>query len=264
MDTRTKTKRFQKEVSEKLTKLFVDNLRQNGDIKEILEILTVIVNKNGGDNDNKISVHKILECVNEPETFYFKNDNIINRFGQERGERIYSPRIDLSIAPTFVRKNERKGRCFMNILLPDGSRSHIYELFERFSIIQKLKEKINANSNENYRLINIERDNNYERNRAPLYLFGIEIENSFDKKHLVGDFLNSYILSKYPLVLIPENQMDIALDLIKYIHVVKGLKGINFTSLSNVNLLSIKQFKLIINEILIEYNIEPMEMDSYG
>jgi len=259
MTTTEKTKIFQKQISERLTDLFDKSLHQTDEIREILEVL--FVNNNGGDGGN-ITIHKVLECINEPETFYYKNDAIVDRFGQDRGNKIYSPRIDLGIAPSFVRSGERKSRCFMNILLPTGTRANFYDLIEKTGIIQNLKAMIKSKSDENFDLIDISRSD-YGINNSPLYLFGIEIENNLDTKHLMGDFLNSLMLSKNPIVLVQHSKLDSALNLVKFIYTIKELKGIDYTFFSKVDLLTIRQFKEIINSLLRQKNIQEIDMIDY-
>lgn len=258
MSIRKITIDFQKQVSERLTQLFEVCLSQDNTTRDIREFLDIIVNNNGED----ISIHRVLECISEPETYYYKNDTLIEGYDQDRGIKIYSPRIDLCIAPSFVKKRERKGKCLMNIRLAEYSRSYIYELFEQINIIQRLKDKIKAKSDKNYELINITPSDLYE-NKSPLYLFGIEIENNPDTKHLMGDFLNSYMLSKYPVVLVQKNKLEKALNLIKYIHTISELKGIDFRCLSNVNLLTIKQFTEIVNDLLREYYLSEIYLSDY-
>ncbi len=262
MTTTEKTKIFQKQISERLTDLFYNSLHQTEEIREVLKILEMNVNKYGGDGGRNISIYRVLECINEPETFYYQNDAIEYRFGQNRGSRIYSPRIDIGIAPSFIRSGERKSRCLMNILLPPGSRAYVYDLFERIDIIQNLKEMIRSKSNENYNLIGLsQRDCNL--NNSPLYLFGIELENNLDTKHLMGDFLNSLMLSRNPIVLVQNDKLNFALNLVKFIYTIKEKKGIDYTFFSKVDLLSIRQFREIVNNLLRQNNIREIDIIDY-
>lgn len=262
MSKRQLTIQFQEQVSRQLTKLLETCLSGNNDIRKTLEVLVANVNNEVKNNDKRISLKNVLECINEPETFYYQNDALIERFGQDRGKKIYSPRVDLCIAPSFVKEREIKGRCFMNIILPEGTRKNIYESIEQIDIVQRLKQSIKAKSNENYGHFNITPSSGHE-NKSPLYLFGIEIENSLNSKHLMGDFINSIMLSKYPVVLVQKSQLEKTLNLIQYINVIEGLKGINLIQFSQVNLLTIEQFTEIVNELLQKHGLSMIYLSNY-
>jgi hypothetical protein len=79
----------------------------------------------------------------------------------------------------------------------------------------------------------------------------------------MGDFLNAFMLSKYPIVLVQKNKLEKALNLIKYIYTISDLKGIDLTFLSQVNLLTIKQFKEIVNDLLREYDLPEIYLFDY-
>ena len=258
MSKRQLTIKFQKQASTQLSQLIENRLPRNSHIRDTLEVLVANHNNEIRDKNKRISLKNVLECISEPETYYHQNDAVIDHFGQDQGNKIYSPRIDLCIAPSFVKINEKKGRCLMNILMPEGTRPSIYESFEQVEIIKKLKQQFEEKSKENYAKIGIE-PISYGENKSPLYLFGIEIENNLNSKHLMGDFINSYMLSKNPIVLIPTNKLDFTLNLLKYVYTIEALKGIDFRCLSRVNILTIKQFTEIVNILLREHHLQEIQ-----
>lgn len=154
----------------------------------------------------------------------------------------------------------------MNILLPIGTRDRIFDLLQENEFIKNFRDLINSKSEENYsRIRNFDSFayRNIPQTNNALYLFGIEIENNPNKKHLMGDFLNAYMLSINPIVLVPEEKLDATLGLIEFLNTIKNLKGIDFTSLLKVNLLTIKQFKELVNQQLTISNIQPIEIADY-
>ena len=71
------------------------------------------------------------------------------------------------------------------------------------------------------------------------------------------------MLSKYPVVLVQKSQLEKTLNLIQYINVIEGLKGINLIQFSQVNLLTIEQFTEIVNELLQKHGLSMIYLSNY-
>jgi hypothetical protein len=59
-----------------------------------------------------------------------------------------------------------------------------------------------------------------------MHLFGIEIENQKNPKHLMGDFLNAISLSKIPIILFPESRIDDAMKMLLFSSAIKNIKEV--------------------------------------
>ncbi|KAF5028072.1 hypothetical protein DSECCO2_662870 [anaerobic digester metagenome] len=115
--------------------------------------------------------------------------------------------------------------------------------------IGKLVQKITDTTNENLSKI----DSNLKLITSqivdPLYLIGIEIEMGKNMKHLIGDFVNAYILSKVPIVIVPDANLKNVLNLLEYFIVTKEMKGHGIEYIHAVNIVTIEQFDQILDEV---------------
>lgn len=211
-------------------------------------------------NKRSLRLVRLLECCSEPQTCYYDNDGVWVPIDHQIGSPIYSPILDIAIAPSIYMGAKRQNPFISTYPLLNGP--IIFEALSKISYIQRLKQEFVTCTIENYRRIGIEYHYS-ETNSRPLCLFGIEIENSNDKKHLMGDFINSFMLSKYPVVIVPDSKLISCLELIKLTEVVYKLKEIGvFDHINKVMLLSISQFRAVLNRILRENGIAQLEVEE--
>jgi hypothetical protein len=300
----TPTQQFQHEVSRKLTLLFdnyineirhseswnsISNLwgenqivrRGYRDINEILEfnridlpcesetnklflchkLIQLEVDKIREDNalQNSRITFKILECISEASSNFYENDDASIVPGHINGQSIYSPRVDLAIVPTI--KYDQRIQPIGNYLLYNGR--HIFELLEQLPFVQLLNRQLKERCIANYNSMGLHYEN-VEHNYRPLCLFALEIENQINKKHLMGDFINSLLLARFPVVLVPEDRLGDCLQLVKLSKIISNIKQVNiYDLLRRVMILSIPQFRSSIDQLLIGRGIEPLSVRNY-
>lgn len=103
-----------------------------------------------------------------------------------------------------------------------------------------------------------------EINKRPLCLFAIEIENQVNRKYLFGDFFNSLMLAKYPMILLPEKNLEKCFGLLKLVKHIFDVKEVDiYNLLRNVMIITIQQFREVCNPLLKEYEIEPLGILDY-
>jgi len=256
------TKKFQEEVEEKMTKFFNIKFNQikNDDVELFKELeeyykdeYSFIKGKYKKKRTRYFSKeykikNVLLQAISEPKTRYTSDD--FNNNGIDK-KSIYSPRIDISFSPV-IKKSKGKNESIGVYKLTE--RTCLFNLLYQLEFVKKIKEKIRNKSNENFR--NKELDfceasiQKYE-NIRPLHLFGIEIENQKNSKHLMGDFLNSLSLSKIPIVVVPEDKFDNLIKMLKFCSIISDVKKIPiYELLTTVSVLKVSQFRSILNELL--------------
>ncbi|MEO3946220.1 hypothetical protein [Gorillibacterium sp. CAU 1737] len=203
----------------------------------------------------------LLECLAESVSKYYNNDRPEHIGPYVPEDKIYSPIVDIGLAPSVqLRRNEKHHSLAVYPLL---NGSHIFYYFSCFSLIQRLMGGVEEVARENYGRLNLPFFWRYT-NKRPLSLVAIEIENQPNNKHLLGDFINSLMLSRYPILLVPEDRLDACLEVVKLSRFILDVKEINvFGLLSQVGILSIGQFRDIINPLLTHFNIEALIFPEY-
>jgi hypothetical protein len=203
----------------------------------------------------------LLECLSESVSKYYRSDRPEHVGPYAPAEKIYSPVVDIGISPSVQLRRHEKHHSLAVYPLLNGKL--IFNYFSQLLLIQRLAEQLEEVARGNYDKLGL---NFYWRqsNLRPLSLFAIEIENQPNNKHLLGDFLNSLMLSRYPILLVPEYRLDACLEVVKLSRFILDVKQINvFDLLSQVGILSIGQFRDIINPILTHFNIEPLIFPEY-
>lgn len=299
----TLTNQFQNEVARKLTELFDGYIseikrsevwnssnerfganqlirRQYNDINELLEVNAIDLQREDDttrlfichklihleiDNirENKrmrvAPPFKILECVSESCSRYFANDAALVCPGHINGQPIYSPVVDLAIAPTIKYRQHTQPIG----IYPLYNGRNIFGLLDQLSFIQELKRKLDEHCIANYNRIGLRYDN-IEHNYRPLCLFALEIENQINKKHLMGDFMNSLLLARHPVVLVPENKLDDCLELVNLSKIISDIKQVNiYDLLRRVIILSIPQFRQSVDQLLNERGISCLGIQDF-
>ena len=229
-------------LSERLVNIETESIRQRG-------------------NYRRVPSYKILECVSEASSRYFENDGVDIGPNHTNGSPIYSPVVDLAIVPTI--------QCRRSITQPLG----IYPLFNgnlifgelsKLSFVSRFQTRIKQIANDNLRTIGLNYNDNIQHNHRPLCLFAIEIENQINKKHLMGDFINSLMLSRFPVVVVPQNKLADCLEIIKLSKIISDIKEVHiFEILSRVMVLSIPQFRQIINHMLETKGLAHLEVEEF-
>ncbi|MEK5489274.1 hypothetical protein MKZ24_00890 [Paenibacillus sp. FSL R7-0297] len=203
----------------------------------------------------------LLECISESLSKYYKNDRPEHIGPYTPKDKIYSPVVDIGISPSVQLRRGEKHHSLAVYPLLNGRL--IFDCFSNLLLIQRLAEQLERIAKVNFEKLQLPfywRLNNIR----PLSLFAIEIENQPNNKHLLGDFLNCLMLSRYPILLVPENRLDACFEVVKLTRFILDVKQINvFDLLSQVCILSVGQFRDIINPLLIGYNIEPLIFPEY-
>ncbi|MGD6892476.1 hypothetical protein [Bacillus mobilis] len=263
------TNEFQKDVAQRLSKLFEKKIvkLEREDRESYLEIIEeyqkqISFTRNSVNNSiaNELEVHKNwLSCLAEPVTKYNLSD-IDRRL--DDNTMIYSPRMDIAITPTVVKRRGNKVSLGMYRLSKDVRLiEYIYEL----DFIQQIEGALRNQSNRNLEDFNLRHSNNprYINNR-PMHLFGIEIENQKKPKHLMGDFLNAISLSKIPIILFPEDKMEGCMKMLLFSSLIKSIKDVPIFDIINIPLvLTISQFRDIMNSFLAEENLDLIRVEHY-
>jgi hypothetical protein len=208
-----------------------------------------------------LRIAHLLECCSEPQTCYYDNDGLAIPIDQPLGNPIYSPRLDIAIAPSMYMGTKRQNPLISTYPLFKGPL--IFEAFSRISLIHQIKLGFERCARENYRRLGLSY-NGIVINVRPLCLFGIEIENQLDKKHLMGDFLNAIMLSKYPIVVVPDQYLDECLSMLTLTELIERLKQVNvYELMSKAIVLSVSQFRRVVDRILMANNIEPLGVREF-
>lgn len=227
--------------------------------ERLVNIETESIRRRG--NYRRIPSYKLLECVSEARSRYFENDGVDIGPNHTNGSPIYSPVVDLAIVPTI--------QCRRSIIQPLS----IYPLFNgklvfgelsKLSFMSSFQIRIKQIANDNLRAIGLNYDDDIQHNHRPLYLFAIEIENQINKKHLMGDFINSLMLSRFPVVVVPQNKLADCLKIVKLSKIISDIKEVHvFEILSRVMVLSIPQFRQLINHMLETKGLPQLEVEEF-
>lgn len=260
---------FQKDVAEKLSIYFKKNLNTlnnkepkifNELIKEYDKLFKIVENKWDYKSlelyniKNKSEV--LLQCISEAETKY----NLGEIYGGP-SNLIYSPRADLAITPIIKVKNG-KNKPLGIYRLPDDIK--IFKLLHQLDFIKTFENKLFQMSKGNYYQIGIELERMQYINKKPLHLFSIEIENGINIKNLMGDFLNAISISKIPIVIVPKDKLDKTLNMLLYSKTIYEIKGVNiFNILNKTIVLTVEQFREVINSELDKMNISNLKVIDY-
>jgi len=207
----------------------------------------------------------LIKGIQEPSTYY-TNDDLL---GDNNFNSIYSPRIDLSFSPSIKLKKLKYESLGVYKLSKDVE---IFDSIHSLSFIKKLEQDLRKKSNQNmihYSLptctlgLSDTHRLSYP-NKRPLHLFGIEIENQKNSKHLMGDFFNAINLSLIPVVIVPEEKLEHLMNMLKYNKLVSDLKQLPLFSLLNkVIVLTVNDFRDILNRKLNSENLEQIGITQY-
>ncbi len=238
------------------TNLFFARLIVNNELLLVKE--RIIMTKNI--KKRSLRIVNLLGCCSEPQTCYFDNDGEEIPIDQPIGQPIYSPVLDIAVAPTIHLGSKKKPPFISTFPLHKGP--FMFEAFSRIDIITSLKSEFERYSRQNYGRHKL-MYNSMVINVRPLCLFGMEIENQLDKKHLIGDFINNIMLSKYPIIILPDGCLDDCLSMLKLAEVIQRLKRINaYELLSKAIVLNVSQFRAVVNRFLVSNNIEPLGVEG--
>jgi hypothetical protein len=201
-----------------------------------------------------------LSCLSEPFTEYNLAD-LTNR-ETDFQSNIYSPRIDIAITPTVIKNRNRKVSLGVYRLAEEVQ---LFRLIHNLQIVRAMENEMRRISNINMRAYNLHPPEEVEYiNKRPMHLFGIEIENQKNPKHLMGDFLNAISLSKIPIILFPENRIDDAMKMLLFSSAIKNIKEVPIYNLLNrVIILTVNQFRNIMNSLLITENLDLIQVNNY-
>ena len=198
----------------------------------------------------------LLQCISEAETRY----NLGEIYGG-LSNRIYSPRADLAITP-IVKVINGKDKPLGIYKLSDDVK--IIDLLYDLDFIKPFEKKLFQKAKENYLRYDIHLFEKHYINKRPLHLFSIEIENGTDSKYLMGDFLNALSLGKIPLVIVPKKNFDKSINLLLYSMAIYDIKEVDiFNILNKILLLTVEQFRNIINSELDKMDIPHLEVIDY-
>ncbi len=271
-------KEFQKQVEAKITlylkkELFFlsnSNQRNYQAICNEYDRQFQIIKNNGSNNlYNKLINYNhndvLISCISEPITNYRLNDFTNNL---NDNELIYSPRIDIAISP-ILKKKQGKNVSIGIVKMTDDVK--IFKEIHKLDFIKKIENKLRRKSNENYQRHHLQyvhfsdtHDENNYINKRPLHLFGIEIENQKNSKHLMGDFLNAISLSKIPIIITPEENFERLFKMLLFSSTIKNLKDVPiYNLLKRVIVLKVDQFRDILNVFLTSRSIDPITVENY-
>ncbi|MGE1163667.1 hypothetical protein ACQJ0Y_10340 [Peribacillus simplex] len=266
------TNEFQKDVAVKLNNLFHAKILEletrsydtylqieQEYMYQISVIQATRPNHNININASNISGNW-LSCLSEPFTEY----NLADLTNQEPDyqSNIYSPRIDIAITPTVIKNRSRKVSLGVYRLAEEVQ---LFSLIHNLPFIREIESNFRRISNHNMRMHNLYPPEDVEYvNRRPMHLFGIEIENQKNPKHLMGDFLNAISLSKIPIMLFPEHRIEDAMKMLLFSSAIKNIKDVPiYNLLSRVIILTINQFRSIINSFLYAENLDLIQVENY-
>lgn len=191
---------------------------------------------------------EILQCFSEPVSRYYEHDADNVPLDYDHGEAIYSPRVDLAIAPSI--QIQRNGAKYPISIYPLNNGTTLFTHFSNLSIIRQYNEGLERFARENYSLKGLRFQRQYI-NQRPLFLFAFEIENQLNKKHLTGDFLNCMMLAKYPTLIVPSSKFDSAMELVKLTDIIYKIKGIDIKGyMDEVAIIKVEQFRELTNNLL--------------
>ncbi|MFC3343036.1 hypothetical protein ACFOHW_11655 [Paenibacillus abyssi] len=141
----------------------------------------------------------------------------------------------------------------------------LFQLIHSLDFIRELETGLREISNMNVRDHNIEPPETVEYiNMRPMHLFGIEIENQQNPKHLMGDFLNAISLSKIPIILFPEHKFMGCMKMLLFSTTIKNLKEVPiYDVLNKAIILTVDQFRTMINRILSAEGLETIQVTNY-
>lgn len=270
------TEIFQKDVERKLSQYFMLKLRKFKQNRyndyfsleeEYLRQIEVVkehytkakIKYEIGDLDRVL-----LSCVSEPKTEYTLGD-YTNDYENDSDKNIYSPRVDIAISPVVL-KSRGKVVSIGNYRLTEDV--ILFKKLHSLGFVKEMENSLRKISDYNYTTIGLEiKDYDYKNhceyfyiNKRPLHLFGIEIENQKNPKHLMGDFLNCISLARIPIVLLPEDKLNSCMNMLLFSSTIGDLKEVGvYDLLKNVIVLTIKQFVEIINDFLRIENIEEIK-----
>ncbi len=270
-------KEFQKQVEVKLSEYFrlelISYAKSNQSNYHLIcseyDRQFEIIRRNHQDLSNKLKTYNhddvLISCLSEPITNYKMNDFTNN---MSDNEIIYSPRIDIAFSPTILLKRRKKASIGIYRLTEDVN---IFKEIHKLDFIKKLETSLRQKSKDNFRGYNLtfphfstSHNESEYINKRPLHLFGIEIENQKNSKHLMGDFLNAISLSKIPVVVTPEQNFERLIKMLLYSATIKDLKKVPiFDLLSRVIILKVDQFRDTLNDFLISRNIAPITVENY-
>lgn len=271
-------KEFQKQVEVKLSEYFRQELISYAESNQIEYQLIcseydrqfqIIKNYESNNLYNKLLNYNhndvLISCISEPVTNYKLNDftNNINDH-----DLIYSPRIDIAISPTILIKQRKKASIGIYRLTEDVN---IFKKIHNLDFIKNLENSLRQKSIDNFREYSLpyshfstSHNESEYINKRPLHLFGIEIENQKNSKHLMGDFLNAISLSKIPIIVTPEDNLDRLMKMLYFSATIKNLKEVPIYNLLNrVIVLKVNQFRDILNRFLALRNIDPITVENY-
>lgn len=231
-------------------------------VKRILEAEVLYFRSIYEKNKNRPKIGNILECIAELATQYYDNDAPIIDNNYRPGNPVYSPVIDIAVTPSIYVPKRKKTTGIGKLHMLNGPA--LFEGLSRLSIIRSLINNIEIASDINYRQIDMQ-FHFAGVNRRPLCLLGVEIENNENKKHLMGDFMNSLMLSKFPVVVVPEASLESCLGLLKMTGIIFNIKEIGVHNiLKNVAILKVSQFRTIIDQLLNENGIESLGVPGFN
>ncbi|MBF4696098.1 hypothetical protein [Fusibacter ferrireducens] len=203
---------------------------------------------------NESSFYEVLlSAISEPITNY----NLSDYNDGDREELIYSPRIDIAFSPSIKTK---RGKTESIGVYKLSNNVKLFKFLHKLNFVKEIENNIRNKSNDNLRNYGLdlcyvgcqlEHNENDYINKRPLHLFGIEIENQKNAKHLMGDFLNAISLSRIPIVIVPESRLDHLMKMLMFSSTIKNLKEVPiYDLLKTVNILTINQFISVLNDLL--------------
>lgn len=278
----SETQQFQLQVEDRMRKYFIKKI-QKIELEESLsnsQELTILKNEYKRQYNTIQRVYQqkqksfsldfkmeevLVSSISEPKTYYTLDDFTNNG----ENSSIYSPRIDIAFSP-IIKKKRGKSESIGVYKLTNDVR--LFKLLHKCEFIKQIEKRFREVSNTNMLSeglkssdIGLLRHDEYDYvNKRPLHLFGIEIENQKNSKHLMGDFLNAISLSRIPVVVVPEERYRATINMLKFSSTIGDLKEVPiYEMLRNVNVLTINQFRNILNEFLVQENIEKIGVINY-
>lgn len=267
------TQLFQNEVASKMSQFFQIKLSQliENENREIECIITEynkqfeVIRLDKGNRNISPKALKyselIITALSEPKTYYKLGDFLDN----SNYDNIYSPRIDLSFSPTIKMIRGKNRSIGVYKLTSDVQ---LFSMIHQLDFVKDIEKKLRVISNNNLEenllqisCIGLDKHSETDYiNRRPLHLFGFEIENQKNSKHLMGDFLNAISLSRIPVVIIPEDKYLNMMRMLKFSSTIKKVKEVPIYDIfKNVNVMKMNQFKDCINQILLSEGIESIQ-----
>ncbi len=244
------TQDFQKQVQEKMEEYFIEKLKQLKNTQSILfRNLTEEYNRQFSYVERHYPNRKryfrssepeyvLLSDITEPNTYYTQDDCHQNG----NNASIYSPRIDLTFSPIIKKSRGTNESIGVYKLTQD---INLFKELHQVPFVKELELKLKEATNENlkshgltYDISCEEHNENAYINKRPLHLFGIEIENQKNAKHLMGDFLNAISLARIPVVIVPQERLISLVNMLRFSLTINELKEVPiYEMLSKVNIL---------------------------